>query len=82
VESGCGILLRGGLMTSTLYLLLKNVFYGDSLSQAVSYTQLLKQGYTDLDILQKAIEHKLTKKPKKVRSASVKTKSKKTSSRR
>jgi len=69
-------------MTSTLYLLLKNVFYGDSLSQAVSYTQLLKQGYTDLDILQKAIEHKLTKKPKKVRSASVKTKSKKTSSRR
>jgi len=69
-------------MTSTLYLLLKNVFYGDSLSQAVSYTQLLKQGYTDIDILQKAIEHKLTKKPKKVRSASVKTKSKKTSSRR
>lgn len=69
-------------MTSTLYLLLKNVFYGDSLSQAVSYTQLLKQGYTDIDILQKAIEHKLTAKPKKVRSASVKTKSKKATSRR
>ncbi len=69
-------------MTSTLYLLLKNVFYGDSLSQAVSYTQLLKQGYTDIDILQKAIEHKLTAKPKKVRSASVKPKSKKATSRR
>ena len=65
----------------SLYLLLKNVFYGDPLSQAVCYTRLTRMGMTDIDILQKAIEHKLTKKPKKeVKNA--KRKSKKVTSKR
>ncbi len=43
-------------MESRIQLLIKNLLFSSEFYQAIAYTQLLNLGYSDQDIIKKAIE--------------------------